>query len=63
MLVPYFSIPMASQLKVRVQGLLEPELAKYVLDRAKEGRRPVSREVEHYIALGVAAEKAQSPVS
>ena len=54
---------MASQLKVRVQGLLEPELAKYVLDRAKEGRRPVSREVEHYIALGVAAEKAQSPVS
>lgn len=50
---------MTAHLKVRVQGLLDPELAQTVLDRAKQGRRPVSREVEHLIALGLAAEKAQ----
>ena len=50
---------MTSHLKVRVQGLLDPELAKTVQDRAKQGRRPVSREVEHLIALGLAAELDQ----
>ena len=57
MLYQCYSNAMTSHLKVRVQGLLEPELAKIVLDRAKEGRRPVSREVEHLIQLGLEAEK------
>ena len=56
MLQQYLSNAMTSHLKVRVQGLLEPDLAKIVLDRAKEGRRPVSREVEHLIELGLKAE-------
>ena len=54
---------MTSPIKVRVQGLLDPELAKTVQERAKQGRRPVSREVEHLLALGLAAELEQQVCS
>jgi len=43
--------------KIRVQGLLDPELARTIQERAEQGRRPVSREVEYLIALGLKAEQ------
>ena len=46
--------------KIRVQGLLDPELAKAVKRRAVQGRRPVSREVEYLINLGLEAERAET---
>jgi len=45
--------------RIRVQGLLDPEVAAEVLQRAEEGRRPISREVEFLVAAGLAAVKAQ----
>lgn len=50
---------MASQLKVRIQGLVAPELAEEVTRRAAEGRRAVSREVEYLLALGLQATEEQ----
>ena len=47
---------MTREAKVRVQGLLNPDVAKLVQDRASEGRRPVSREVAYLIDLGLQAE-------
>lgn len=54
---------MSSTFKIRVQGLLEPEVAKQVMERAEQGRRPVSREVAYLIDLGLAAEKSQQLAS
>jgi hypothetical protein len=54
------AVAMPSALKVRVQGLLAPELAKEVQDRAVEGRRPVSREVEYLIMAGLKAVKSHT---
>ena len=48
---------MPPNIKVRVQGLLDPELAEQVQGRATEGRRAVSREVEYLIALGLETAK------
>ena len=46
---------MNSTKKVRLQGLLEPEVAEQLIERAKQGRRPVSREFAYLIKLGLAA--------
>ena len=54
---------MTTTRKVRLQGLLEPEVAKQVMERAEQGRRPVSREVAYLIDLGLAAEKSQQLAS
>lgn len=51
---------MGALTKIRVQGLLDPEMAKTVQERAFKGRRPVSREVEYLIALGLAAETSNA---
>ena len=50
------SFGMKSDPKIRVQGLLDPDVAKLVQERACKGRRPVSREVAYLIDLGLKAE-------
>jgi hypothetical protein len=50
---------MKSEAKIRVQGLLNPDVAKRLQERASQGRRPVSREVAYLIDLGLKAEADQ----
>ena len=52
-------IRMKSEAKIRVQGLLNPDVAKRLQERASQGRRPVSREVAYLIDLGLKAEADQ----
>ena len=50
---------MKSEAKIRVQGLLSPDVAKRLQERASQGRRPVSREVAYLIDRGLKAEADQ----
>jgi hypothetical protein len=47
---------MTTKAKVRVQGVFSPEVAAAIHQRATEGRRPVSRELEYLVILGLKAD-------
>ena len=44
------------KIKVRVQGHIDPDLEKIMRERCHEGRRPMSREVEYFVTLGMIQE-------
>ena len=45
-----------SQIKVRLQSHVAPEIELLLRNRAHDERRPLSREVEHFLLIGLKAE-------
>jgi hypothetical protein len=46
---------MAEHRKERVQAYLDPDIARAVRERAEQGRRPESWEINHLLRLGLQA--------
>ena len=46
---------MTQQRKERVQAYLDPDVAEAVRQRAEQGRRPESWEINHLLRLGLQA--------
>jgi len=44
------------KIKVRVQGHIDPDLEQIMRERCHEARRPMSREVEYFVTLGMIEE-------
>ena len=45
-----------AKIKVRVQGHIDPDLEQIMRQRCHEARRPMSREVEYFVTLGMIEE-------
>lgn len=51
---------MAQQRKARIQAYLDPDVAEAVRQRAEEGRRPESWEINHLLRLGLQSATADT---
>jgi hypothetical protein len=51
-------LTLATMKKQRLQAYLEPEIAEQIRQRAEDGHRPESWEVERLIRLGLKASEA-----